>query len=336
MSAPNSHPREPLSVRSHARAWLALLLRLGLVLLPALWLSQRVDLRDAALQAGQLGKWHFAAAVATQLVSLGIGALRWGWLLEGAGAVRERLPGLVALFRHILVGQYYALLPSGLVGDAVRAGRVATALPTPEATYAVLLVDRLAGLAGLALFALAALLVLPGMGTPGLRLATLGGAALVLLGVAGVLVLARLPRVQSWVPRREPRLLRPLRVAAQHVGQVHHVGRAMLASVVTQALTALVTAHLLVPLEPEASVGACALAVPAVTLATFIPITPAGLGQREVAFVSFFGLVGVRGAGVVSASLLMLAVNVTVGALGGALLAAEHLGAATRGRRSPR
>lgn len=336
MSAPDSHPHEPRPARSHARAWLALLLRLGLLLLPALWLSQRVDLRDAVLQAGQLGGWHFAAAVATQLVSLGIVALRWGWLLEGAGAVRERLPGLAALFRHTLVGQYYALLPSGLVGEAVRAGRVAAALPTPVATYAVLLVDRLAGLAGLALFALAALLVLPDVGAPVLRLATLGGAVLILLGVAGVLVLARLPRVQSWEPRRELRPLRPLRVAAQHVGQVHNVGRATLAAVVTQLLAAFVVAHLLLPLESEASVGACALAVPAVTLATIVPVTPAGLGQREVAFVSFFGLVGVRGAGVVSASLLLLAVNVTIGALGGALLAAEHLVAVTRGWRSPR
>ncbi len=64
--------------------------------------------------------------------------------------------------------------------------------------------------------------------------------------------------------------------------------------------------------------------VPAIILTTYVPLTPGGLGQRELVFKYMFGLVGVAPDAAVATSLLFFAMLMGLSALGGMCLLAER------------
>ena len=59
------------------------------------------------------------------------------------------------------------------------------------------------------------------------------------------------------------------------------------------------------------------LCVPLSMAATFVPISVGGAGVREAAFVAMFGFVGVGAEVALAGSLLMYAVQLSMGAIGG-------------------
>ncbi len=77
-------------------------------------------------------------------------------------------------------------------------------------------------------------------------------------------------------------------------------------------------------LAPTVTLLVCARVVPAVILTTYIPLTPGGLGQREVVFRYMFGLVGVAPDAAVATSLLFFAMLMALAAMGGLCLLAER------------
>jgi uncharacterized membrane protein YbhN (UPF0104 family) len=99
---------------------------------------------------------------------------------------------------------------------------------------------------------------------------------------------------------------------------------ALALSVVAQLGTLFTTYALIAPLSPAATLWACARAVPAIVLITYIPLTPGGLGQREAAFQHFFGIVGVESEAAVAASLLFFGVFLASSLAGGAVLLWER------------
>jgi uncharacterized membrane protein YbhN (UPF0104 family) len=64
--------------------------------------------------------------------------------------------------------------------------------------------------------------------------------------------------------------------------------------------------------------------VPAVVLFTYLPITPGGVGQREVVAVHLFSLARVPPSAAAAASLLLFALFLALGVLGGLCLVLER------------
>jgi uncharacterized membrane protein YbhN (UPF0104 family) len=60
--------------------------------------------------------------------------------------------------------------------------------------------------------------------------------------------------------------------------------------------------------------------VPAIALATMIPISVGGLGAVQVAYVYFFGLAGIEPASALTVSLVIVAVGLLLGAAGAGVL----------------
>jgi uncharacterized membrane protein YbhN (UPF0104 family) len=103
---------------------------------------------------------------------------------------------------------------------------------------------------------------------------------------------------------------------------------AVMLSLVTQGVTMLQVIVLLAELAPDAHVASVAEVLPGLILLTYIPVTPAAVGQRELVFVHLLGNAGVPAESAMGASLLVFAMLAIASALGGLVYAFEHSRAA--------
>jgi uncharacterized protein (TIRG00374 family) len=108
---------------------------------------------DWSVVLGEMRLWPWFVGLAVYFVAIGFNVLKWQYLLRTLG-VRVPYP---SLYRHNLVGLFFALLPLSMVGgDIARGWDLARHTEGQTAPVAVsVLVDRLIGLAG---FLLAAVL----------------------------------------------------------------------------------------------------------------------------------------------------------------------------------
>lgn len=316
-------PHSPL--RRAWQSWPGSIARLAVALLPLWWLSRRIDWGEVLTRAVALGPGPLALSFLSVMGSITVGAFRWRVMLRAYGA--ENPPSALTLFHHNLVGQYFNVLPSGVAGDAVRGLRVHRSLGGLALSYVVLFVERLAGLLGLCLIAAAAFALTPGL-LDGLvarvfELALLAGLGLSAVVLALPYVLSRRPHLRALVERVP--VAGPLVLRIPPARSMRGILLAVLLSVLTQGAVVLAIAVLIGRLAPAATLLVCARITPAIILFTYIPLTPGGLGQREWAFVTLFGQVGVAAPAALAASLLYFGVALAVSAVGGLFLLAERV-----------
>jgi hypothetical protein len=150
-------------------------------------------------------------------------------------------------------------------------------------------------------------------------LAALGFSAVML---ATPWAVARWPSLRALLARVPVLGTIALRVPAAR--SMARLGGSVLQSVLIQGLVVLSVSLLVRPLAPAVTLLVCARVVPAVILTTYIPLTPGGLGQRELVFRYMFGLVGVAPDAAVATSLLFFAMLMALAAIGGVCLLAER------------
>jgi uncharacterized membrane protein YbhN (UPF0104 family) len=307
------------------RRWLRTGIRIAIAAVPIAWILGRIRWAEVGHRLEQIGPWAYLASVAFCLGCFLVGAIRWRVLLRAYGATP--LPPARELFFHSLVGAYFNVMPSGVAGDAVRGYRVRESLPGLATSYAILLVDRLAGMAGLLVLALGSAAFGPSMsmGRANQAMAVAFALALVLaLAALGFpYVIASRPGLRSTVSRVP--VIGATLSAVPPIGRPGALVSAAALSVITQALFAMVLLTLLSPLVPMATLLGCLRVSPLVVLLIFVPLTPGGVGQREAVFVELFGLAGVPADAAIAAALMTFAVGMTVSGLGGVRLAWERL-----------
>jgi glycosyltransferase 2 family protein len=309
------------TVKEAWAGWPGTALRILIALVPLGWLLRAIDLRRTFMHVLDV-RLSFLGALAVSIASLLISSERWRRLLQAYGA---QAAGVWTLFRHHLVGCYFNLLPSGLAGDAVRGYRTVDTAGGMAISYTVVLVDRAAGLLGLLLVALAAMPLVRTVDTRVvMRVVDLGLVAVALFVVAFMLL-------PYWT-RRWPRL-------AAAIGRVPLLGRAALKipaarrisgllvavalSLVTQ-LCGVFSSYLLARrISRTATMLACLRIMPFVYLLAYFPITPAGIGQRELLYVYFWGTVGMGAEEAVALSLASFAIGVIYAVSGGLLCLLE-------------
>lgn len=299
------------------------LLRLLVALLPLLWLIRSVDFAAVLRSAGRVRAADWLAALGSTLAGIVLASLRWRVLARCYGA--HRLPGMLAMTRHYLVGCYYALLPTGIPGDIARGYRVQSALPNLGTSYLVVLIDRAAGLVGLLMIAVAAM----AFGPASARTAAMHVLDVALVGClfAGLLLLA-VPRLLEAGPKRRELVARipllgavMLRIPPPRSWSALVIATGL--SVLVQAFAIAATYWLARPVAAQADLAACARALPFIFLLIYVPLTPAGIGQREMLFAYFFGMVGVPVAAALVIAWLNFSVSLATAAIGGACLLAE-------------
>jgi len=227
--------------------------------------------------------------------------------------------GLARATRVYVVGAFSnTFLPTGFGGDAVRAVLIARPGPPLVRALVSVLTDRASALATSVLLAWVAVVVEPQAIPEQLVvvLAVVSGAG-ALAGALAV-VLARRGRVASFLPE----LLRGwatavLELLATYSRDRPLILRLLIYGLVYQALVVLALWLLSEAIDAEISAAVLAVVTPLVLIATLLPISIAGFGVREGAFVALLGEVGVSSTEATLLSLLSVAAF-TVAALPGA------------------
>ncbi len=241
-------------------------------------------------------------------------ALRWSTILGAMGyPIRLRIA-----FPLVLIGLFFNLtLPSSIGGDAVRMWKIHRVGLAGTAAVVSVMIDRLV--------ALLALLVLVLVSVPAFFAlvpdrAARGGVLLLLaagfLAFGAIMVLDRLPLAFS-----RYRLLRGLAQLSADLRRILLSPRVaaptLLFSLLNQGGVVGVVGFLAHGLGIPVGWLQCLVIVPLAILVTVLPISIAGWGVREGAFVAGFGLVGVPAADALAVSVLFGLLNTLVCLPGG-------------------
>jgi len=273
-------------------------------------LFRLVDPTQLMLNLKRAPWWSVPAGLASMTVVLSIAALRWNTLLMAYGASAR--PPVARLFQLHVIGMLYNMLPGSVGGDVLRGIVTRTAFTEGRATtgLAIVLVERLVGLAGLILLACSMLVVRP---IAGIQIAwTL--ALLGLIASAGaILTIALSHRLAHYLPGRLADIARSL----PPIVQARWLFVAVLWSVVSQALVG-ITAHVfIVGLDPSVALADSLTLAPMAFAATYFPLTVGGAGTRDAAMVALYGTVGVSQPDALAASIQILLAYIIYAGIGG-------------------
>ncbi len=276
----------------------------------------------------QVRLWPWLLAMALYFVAIGFNVLKWQYLLR---TLDVRVP-FVHLYRHTLVGLFFANLPLSMVGgDIARGWDLARSVEGQTAPIAVsVLVDRLVGLAAFLLMAvlgmLAAVLFL-GREELTWLLATLAGGLAAFALAFAVLMSQRLRRLVERLFAWKP--LRPFLPLYQNLSDSVQVYRAHAGAPVIAlgigAGTVLTTC--LVNYLAAVTVGASVpllwvfILTPLTPFALYIPSIASGLGVNQFVFVALYhNLTGLLPQTEALAMSLVMQATIYVASLPGAVL----------------
>ena len=258
------------------------------------------------------------AALGLFILGVFVRAYRWK-VLVGALHLRASLGYLTALY---FVGAFFsAVLPTGIGGDAVKATKLARSTGRSGESVGSVVMDRFLGLVVLLAIGGVALLLNRGAVDPRLTWAV---ALLFTAGVAGFGLLrsrALMHRFSGFVPGAlRERLKAPLMGLYEGLqgysrGTLFH---ALLASFAFNVIWISVNLLLGWSLGVEAGLYDYLIFVPLVSLSLLLP-SVGGLGVREMTYVGLFGLVGVPEEKAFALGILVYAIHITTGLIGGTL-----------------
>lgn len=281
------------------------------------WVISTVDL--AALQGVFLNadfRW-LGLALFFALGGVILRARRWQILLN-ALEVRVSLRELVNIY---LIGFLFNnLLPSGLGGDAIRMMELNQHSERASDAVTSVLVDRMLGLFALLCIALVAL-VFRWQAVPPIIGLTSVVVFVSVIAVAFALINPSLYQLAQRMP-----LLRPLTeigfvsklVQSFQTYSLPALSQSFLVALVFNGFLIAMNVSIGTALGAEIALVHYLVFIPLAALVLLLPISVAGLGARETAYVTLFGQVGVPAEIAFGMSLLVYAIgNLTPGLLGG-------------------
>ena len=279
--------------------------------------TSRMSVRWNAALAGTV-----AGVFVIQLVAQWLSTVRWRAILGPTA------PPLGYMYRLYLVSNFFSLfLPTSIGGDAVRGAAIAATEVGPARGVVGVLLDRMFGVAALFGYFVIGALMADGAWHRVVSLPALPGSRGIV--VAGVLLgLAALAAIVAW--RAAERVRRGLAAAGEMVRALlrdrPRLSRVVGASFLVQG-TYIVAWLVLASAFPFVFPRSLLLVwVPLVSLGAMLPVTVAGLGVREGAWVLLLSAFGADRGDVVVFSLLYFLAFVLVGLVGGILFLMHGIG----------
>ena len=283
---------------------------------------------SAVIEAGAHARLSWIA-LAIALVVLDRGLMAYRWIVLLCPVPTAARPPVRSLLRLFFVSTFAGtFLPASVGGDLVRALGLAQLRVPAAAAVASVLVDRLLGVISILL-----------MGAAGLAIArtdlasTRAIIASLLIGGAGALtasavvfseraadlaegIAARLPFER--VRRLGGDITRAARAYSRHHGELANV---LAGSLGVQVLRIIQAYCLGRALTIDASLTAYFAFVPLILLVMLLPVSINGIGTSQMAFVWFFGRIGVSEAQAFALSVLFVALGIVRNLPGGFLYA---------------
>lgn len=295
------------------------------VALLILLFSLLVDIDDVWTAIVQARLDGIAMAIAFIILALIVSAIKWGILLR-AQVTSISLP---YLFNTYLVGLFFNnFLPSNIGGDVARITDIAKRTGKgPEAVASVVGERLISGLA-LALTAMIGLLLSPQISAQFAPI--VGGLILFFLVVMGLFASRRARRIISALVRRliGPRWFDKIgRVAGSIALAIRSPSTflwAMFWSFAFHLTLVLVNYAIFIGLNISLPLISLVLYIPIIAAVQLVPVSVNGFGVREVAYVYFFGTVGVSSSSAAAASLLFGILVMLVSLPGGLIFASRR------------
>jgi uncharacterized protein (TIRG00374 family) len=301
-----------------------------------IFLLTRIDIKALLAElAAANGGWVLVTFLLFAF-SIILRAVRWKVLLD---ALAIRAP-LSLLSRWYFIGAFFnTLLPTGFGGDVIRMMYLAQYSKQAPSAVGTVILDRFLGI-----------LVLLGLGVlaiPFSRAEISIWVNLFILAVfaaaAGGFWLLRQERLIRWFQQRVLALfpagirariqkldwLKPLYVALQGYDR-KTLAKALLASLIFNLVWVLVNITAGLALGVNASLVDYLVFVPLVSLALLLP-SVGGIGVRELSYVGLFTQIGVASETAFAMSIIIYAVTVATGLIGGVMLLIQNV---TNGQQS--
>jgi len=283
---------------------------------------------DWAALLAQVRLWPWLLALILYFTAIGCNVLKWQYLLRTLGVSVAFPP----LYRHNLVGLFFANLPLSMVGgDIARGWDLARSVEGQTASIAVaVLVDRLVGLAAFLLMSVLGMtgaVVFLGRSDLSWLLATLSGVLIAFALAFAVLMSQRLRRLVErlfgWNPLRS---FLPLYQNLSDSVQVYraHAGALVVAlgfGIVTVLTTCIVNYLAAVTVGAEVPLLWVFILTPLTPFALYIPSIASGLGVNQFVFVALYhNLTGLLPQTEALAMSLVMQATIYVASLPGAVL----------------
>jgi uncharacterized protein (TIRG00374 family) len=298
----------------------------ALLIVAVLWQTSLHKLGDAitALSVG----W-FLAALAVNLVAVGVMTERWRVLLRARGRAEPGFGWLLeTTLVSLLLGQ---VLPTAVGGDAVRAIDLSRKTGARAEAISSVLVDKIVGTGALVALA-AAGAAAGGAGFGGDTVLAIEIGVGLLCAVSLAILFSR--RAQRAIRPLRP-LLRKLRIEgpARALYDALHAYRGHPAALLwvfvlaclAQLLRVITVALLVHGMRLDVGFGTLLLLCPVLFLVTLVPISLNGVGLREATFVVVLASVGVAREDAFVLGLVFFAVGVATALLGGVVLVRRSL-----------
>lgn len=280
-----------------------------------IWLLVRNrDLGGLAREMLAVEPLALVAAAAGLFALLVPQALRWSVVLRAMGHPR----GLRVSLPLTMIGLFFSqTLPTSIGGDGMRAWELHRDGLAMSSAVSSVLIDRAAGLLGICVLVTATLPLLLGI-VPNPAVET-GVGLLLAAGYGGVAIAMLLDRLPESLRRfKVVRGFAALSTSLRAVILAPRPALAALGASLVYQLGAVAVVFALargigIPVAP----AACLVIVPLANLSALLPISIAGWGVREGAFVAGFGFVGVAAADAIAVSVLFGLLTMLVGMSGG-------------------
>ena len=271
------------------RRWVASGFSLALTAATLYFVLHGIDEQALHRLAATQNRSLLVAGAVFILLQICLAGERWRAILSAS--VHERPPGVLSVQAVFYSSIFFNSLPFGTIaGDVARVWLAREFAVSVKQLVLSVLCDRILTVLALILLVV---LALPTITHPLARAAWFGAAAVLVVGVSGILLLPTIERMlDRWRHQRFVYLilrmvegLRPLRQTAGLLALFW----ALLAGVSSAAAAYLIARSLGIEVAPVAMIAVISM----VTLATALPISIGGWGVREASFVSLLGVLGV-------------------------------------------
>jgi hypothetical protein len=266
-----------------------LVLSLALTTLTLYFVFRRIDRHVLTQLLTAQNDSLLAAAAVLIVLQINLGGVRWGTVLSAM--CKGRPPAQLSVQAVFYASTFFNCLPLGTVGGDIARVWLARrfSLSVRQIVLSVLF-DRVLVVTALVILAV---ITLPGIAHPLAARASLAGAAILLAGAAGFLLLQPIERIAGRWRDIWP-ISSLLRTAEDLRSTVLRVGLPALLYAILAAASGAVAAYCIsLSLSIDVGVTAMIAIMSFVAFATALPISLAGWGVREVSLVSLLGLLGV-------------------------------------------
>jgi uncharacterized membrane protein YbhN (UPF0104 family) len=284
------------------KPWLLSAVKLMLSAAVIIAVARNVDLSASWQRFAHQNLWFPALAVAILVLQIGLGGLRWHYIVRGIG---DEVGVPTSLRLYYISAFFNTWLWGAVGGDALRAWLAhREQLRLTQAVSSVVL-DRVASVAAVAILILAtAPIFIRGTHQTERGLALCGIAACLLCGAVVAAFVHRVPI--DWTRFRLLRGIQQLSLATAAIFLNRTAAMQVLGIAVTgQLSSALATYAMAAGLDVPLSLVDCVILMQPVALAVALPISVGGWGVRESAMIGLLGFVGVPGSAALSLSVQM-------------------------------